>query len=240
MTSDPSRSQTFYGRLFSWTVHDPGPDYGGYVNFAKDGVMVAGCMRNPEAGSMPDVWSVYLATDDAVSTVEATVSHGGGVLVDAMAVMELGTMAVVTDPGQATVGAWQPGEHQGFGVWGEPGTPGWFELHTRDFDETLLFYEDVFRWDVHLTSDTPEFRYATLGEGERQLAGVIDASGFLPEGVPAHWSTYFCVDDTDAALSEVVGLGGKVVLPGEDTPYGRLATAADPTGALFKLVADLA
>jgi predicted enzyme related to lactoylglutathione lyase len=27
------------------------------------------------------------------------------------------------------------------------------------------------------------------------------------------------------------------VMPAEDTPYGRLAVAADPTGAVFKLVA---
>ena len=84
--------------------------------------------------------------------------------------------------------------------------------------------------------DSPEFRYTTLGEGEEQLAGIMDASGFLPEGVPAHWSVYFRVDDTDAALKQAVELGGTVVVPAEDTPYGRLATAADPTGAVFKLV----
>jgi predicted enzyme related to lactoylglutathione lyase len=64
----------------------------------------------------------------------------------------------------------------------------------------------------------------------------MDASGFLPEGVPSHWSVYFGVDDTDAALAKIVDLGGSVVQPAEDTPYGRLATAADPSGALFKLI----
>ncbi len=34
-----------------------------------------------------------------------------------------------------------------------------------------------------------------------------------------------------------VDLGGSVLMPAEDTPYGRLAAAADPTGARFKLVA---
>jgi uncharacterized protein len=29
--------------------------------------------------------------------------------------------------------------------------------------------------------------------------------------------------------------GGVVVQPPEDTPYGRLAAAADPTGAMFNL-----
>jgi predicted enzyme related to lactoylglutathione lyase len=64
----------------------------------------------------------------------------------------------------------------------------------------------------------------------------MDASGFLPEGVPAHWSVYFGAEDTDAALAKVTSLGGSVVLPAEDTPYGRLAGVADPTGAQFKLV----
>ena len=32
-------------------------------------------------------------------------------------------------------------------------------------------------------------------------------------------------------------LGGSIVVPAKDTPYGRLATATDPTGAEFKLVA---
>jgi uncharacterized protein len=45
------------------------------------------------------------------------------------------------------------------------------------------------------------------------------------------------VDDADAALAQIVDLGGSIVMSAEDTPFGRLATAADPTGALFKLVA---
>jgi predicted enzyme related to lactoylglutathione lyase len=64
----------------------------------------------------------------------------------------------------------------------------------------------------------------------------MDATAFLPEGVPASWNIYFGVEDTDAALAKVVELGGAVVLPAEDTPFGRLAAASDPTGVVFKLV----
>lgn len=70
-----------------------------------------------------------------------------------------------------------------------------------------------------------------------QAAGIMDAANFLPEGVPAHWSIYFGVADTDAALTTVVELGGSIVMPAEDSPFGRLAQVADPTGAGFKLVA---
>ena len=34
----------------------------------------------------------------------------------------------------------------------------------------------------------------------------------------------------------IVELGGSIVSPPEDTPYGRLATATDPVGVQFKLV----
>ena len=84
-------------------------------------------MHNDGQSGSPDVWSVYLASDDAKATVDAAADHGGKVLVPAMDVQELGTMAVVTDVGGATIGVWQPGLHKGFGVFGEPGTPAWFE-----------------------------------------------------------------------------------------------------------------
>jgi predicted enzyme related to lactoylglutathione lyase len=67
-------------------------------------------------------------------------------------------------------------------------------------------------------------------------AGIMDAASFLPDGVPAHWSVYFGVESTDGALALTAEMGGKVVQPAEDTPYGRLAVATDPTGAAFKLL----
>jgi len=183
-TSDPDKSRAFYGELFGWTAEEAGEEYGGYVNFLEGGQSVAGCMRNDGESGMPDVWSVYLAIDDARATADAAVANGGQVVVPAMEVMDLGSMAVMIDAGGAAIGAWQPGRHHGFGVFGEPGTPTWFELHTRDYDASVEFYRDVF-----------------------------------------------------SALAQIVDLGGSIILSAENTPYGRLAQAADPTGALFKLVA---
>ena len=236
MTSDVDGARTFYGRLLGWTSEEPNEEFGDYVNFQKDGARIAGCMAKEAGNPMPDVWSIYLAVADAEATVAAATAHGGGVIVPAMAVGDLGVMGVVTDPGGAAIGLWQPGEHTGFAFLAEPGAPGWFELLTRDHASAVSFYEDVFGWKTAVQDDTDEFRYTTLGEGESQAAGIMDASGFLPAGVPAHWSVYFSVEDTDAALAEVKDLGGDVVVPAENTPYGRIATASDPTGAQFKLV----
>jgi len=234
-TSDPDRTQAFYNELFGWACESAGPEYGNYFIFSKDGVQVAGGMRNDGESGVPDHWTVYLASSSAETTAEAAASQGGAVILPAMAVMDLGSMAVVTDPGGDAIGVWQPGVHKGFGIFGEPGTASWFELHTRAYDASVKFYRDVFGWDTHAVSDAPEFRYTTLGEGESQLAGIMDASVF-PAGAPSGWSIYFGTDDTDKSLARIVDLGGKVVLPAEDTPYGRLAQASDPTGSLFKLV----
>jgi len=236
-TSDPERSQAFYEELFGWTAVASGEEFGGYVNYFKDGVPVAGSMKNDGAAGMPDVWSVYLSTPDAAATVDAVLAKGGQVLLPPMQVADLGTMAMLGDAGQAAVGCWQPGEFNGFGVLAEPGTATWFELHTRDYDASVEFYREVFGWDTHVAGDSPEFRYTTLGEGDGQLAGIMDASAHLPDGVPAHWAVYFGSEDTDATLARIVELGGSVVRPAEDTPYGRIAMAADPTGASFRLVA---
>ena len=80
-------------------------------------------------------------------------------------------------------------------------------------------------------SDTDEFRYTTLGEGEGALAGIMDDTG-----EPSGWNVYFEVADVDATLERATELGGKVLTPAEDTPYGRLASAADPTGTVFRLL----
>lgn len=235
MTSDTDRSRAFYGELFGWTAGEPAEEFGGYFVYSKDGAVVAGCMA--ARPGMPDIWSVYLQSDDARKTVDAATADGAQVIVEPMVVGDAGTMAFLSDPGGAAIGIWQPGETKGLELIAETGAPSWFELHTRDYDRAVGFYRDVFRWDTKPISDTAEFRYTTQVEGETMLAGVMDAANFLPEGVPAHWAIYFGVDDTDAALAKIVELGGSIERPAEDTPYGRLASAVDPTGARFKLVA---
>ncbi len=235
-TSDADKSRAFYGELFGWKSEDPNPELGNYFTFFSDGIRVAGGMINDGSSGTPDGWSVYLQTPNAQATLDAAVAHGGQVIVAAMPVMDLGTMAVVTDPGGASIGAWQPGLHHGFGIYDEENAPAWFELHTRDYDASVAFYRDVFGWDTHVAGASPEFRYTTLGEGDGRLAGIMDACAFLPPEVPAAWSVYFRVADADAALAKVVELGGAIVQPVDDTPYGRLAGATDITGASFKLI----
>jgi uncharacterized protein len=230
-SSDTERAQAFYGRLFGWETLDPGPEYGGYVVFQREGKAVAGCMGNSGEEGYPDVWTVYLHSDDADRTAAAAKARGAAVVVEPMDVTENGRMAMVVDPGGAAIGIWEPKEVKGFEVRGEVGAAAWFELHTPAYDESVAFYRDVFGWDAHTAADEPEFRYTTHGAGEDMLAGIMataDETG--------HWGVYFEVEDADATTALAQELGGTVVHGPEDTPYGRLATLLDPTGTRFKLL----
>ncbi|MCU1457821.1 MAG: Glyoxalase/bleomycin resistance protein/dioxygenase [Actinomycetia bacterium] len=234
MTSDVDASRAFYSALFGWESTDPDPDTGGYFNFLRNGQFAAGGMSNPGGPDMPDTWNLYLKVDDAKATVAAAEAAGGTVIVPAMDVGTLGSMGVFVGVGGAVIGLWQPKDHTGFAVRGEAGTPSWFELQTHDYDKTLDFYRDVFKWDTVTMADEPEFHYTFSDADQEQAAGVGDDQ-FLGDDEPSRWSIYFGSDDVDASIAKAVDLGATVVSPAEDTPYGRLATLADPTGAIFKL-----
>ena len=234
-THEPDRAAEFYSALFEWEVQDSGPDFGTYRTFHLDGRLVAGCMQNTMPPEVPNVWFTYLATPDATATVAAARAAGSDVQVEPEAIGDMGTMAVLSDTAGAMIGLWQPGSLAGFEQSGVAGAPAWFELHTLDYPAALNFYRDVLQWDLHTMSDDPHFRYSTFGSGDSRRAGIMDAAGTLPPGVPSHWTVYFAVTDTGATARQTLELGGHVYHGAEDTPFGRIATLSDPTGAMFRV-----
>jgi uncharacterized protein len=236
MTANPEQSKDFYQQLMGWTYETGDEEkYGGYIMAFKDGRPVAGLMKNDGQSGYPDVWSTYLRVEDINAAAEAAAASGGQVYMPPMEVPEQGHMALFGDAGGAAIGAWQFGDMTGFEAHDESGAPVWHELQTRDYAAAVKFYQDVFGWQTDVMSDTPEFRYTTLGAGDDARAGIMDAAAFLPEGVPSNWQVYFGVENVDAAIETALGLGGRLLQPAEDTPFGRMATLADPTGAVFRI-----
>lgn len=236
-TDDAPGAHAFYGELFGWTV-EVNEEFGGYANFFRDGVPVAGCMGNQEPGHPANFWTVHLRVADIAATIEAAKAAGGSEILAPMPVGDLGFMGMIADPGGAATGVWQVGTFHGMGVLAEPNAPAWFELHTMAYRPVLDFYRDVFGWDVHAVSDEPEFRYSTLGEGEGQLAGVMDDSVHAPDGSPSFWAVYIAVADADATSARAVELGGAIEMPPENTPYGRLAVLTDTTGSRISIMGE--
>lgn len=233
-SSDLDKAQQFYGAIFGWTFESAGPDYGGYVNASLDGRPVAGLMANDPQWDAPDGWTTYLHTADIHATVAKAAAAGGTACIEPMEVPEKGRMAMITDPTGAFFGLWQPAGHRGYEVVDEHGAPLYHQLTTRDYAAALDFYRSVFGWHTATVSDTDEFRYSTASFDGHELLGVMDGS-VLPDGAPSVWTVFLAADDVDKTVRLVTENGGGVVRPAEDTPYGRLAALADPTGAQFNL-----
>jgi predicted enzyme related to lactoylglutathione lyase len=235
-TSDVDGSRQFYSELFGWEAQEPSPEFGGYFMFTRDGVPVAGGMGDMGEARADNTWKVYLATDDMARTLQSAEAEGGQVLLPAMPVADLGVQAVVLDPTGVPLGVWEPKAFPGFTVLNEAGAPSWFELFSSQYERALAFYRSTFRWETKVIADSDAFRYSVLAPGGGdELAGVMDATAFLPEGVPGQWAIYWDVDDVAATAAKVTALGGRVVQEPEQSPYGTMATVADPAGAVFKL-----
>jgi predicted enzyme related to lactoylglutathione lyase len=239
LTSDTKRAREFYAGLFGWTAGEAAEQFGGYFMFMNEGVPVAGCMQKVPGmpgGDGPDQWGVYLSVADAKAISEKALAHGGKLREGPMDIADLGTEAILEDVTGARIGLWEAKTFRGGTVFDTPGTPAYFELITREYASAVEFYRDVFGWDPRVVSDTPEFRLTALKDGDETIAGIMDGSSFLPASQPDRWGIYIKVTDTDAALATITRLGGTVTEPAMDTPYGRIAGAADPTGAAFKIV----
>ncbi|MFE5699722.1 VOC family protein [Rhodococcus koreensis] len=235
-SSDPQQVIPFYTGLFGWrsdTSEDP--QYGGYSIFSMNGKPIAGLGPQQQGNPYGNVWTTYLASEDAAATAATAAEAGGQVMMPAMAVGDQGTIAILGDPAGAVIGVWQADQHTGFGLVDEPGAPVWHETLSRNYAAALPFYADVFGWTYQTLGDTDEFRYSQANIGDRTVAGIMDADSFLPDGVPSFWQFCIGVGDTDAAVAKVTELGGSVRREPEDTPFGRLASVADPLGATFQI-----
>lgn len=238
MSSDPDRAAGFYREIFGWEAEEPNPEFGGYRNFTRNGKRVAGLMPFIQgSGGHPNVWSVYLHTADAAATAKAVEAAGGSVMVPPMPVGDMGVMLVAADSAGAVIGFWQSGSHPGFSEWGEHGAPYWFECQSMDYTASRDFYPKVTGARLEEVgtgggADTagPD-HYSQIFNGELSYSGIMDSVKLMPAGTPSFWQVYVTVDDVAGTVKQAQALGGEVIMPGEDTPYGTLAAIKDPLGA---------
>lgn len=77
--------------------------------------------------------------------------------------------------------------------------------------------------------------YTTFHLDGDPLGGMGPLMG-VPAGTPAHWVAYLSVADADAAVAAATAGGGSVLHGPDNTPYGRMASLADPNGAVFAVM----
>jgi uncharacterized protein len=150
-------------------------------------------------------------------------------------VLDVGRMAVISDPTGAAFGIWQPRRHTGAEIVNEPVSLAWNELNTRDIEAAKPFYETIFGWQGD-TAQMGDIEYTTWQLGEKPVGGMIAMSDQIPDQVPANWLAYFAVTDADATIEKAKGNGGNLMFGPTDVPAGRFAVLADPQGAIFGVI----
>jgi predicted enzyme related to lactoylglutathione lyase len=234
MTPDIDGAREFYHAVFGWKYDIGGPEYGGYTTARLGRRTTVGMMGNqPGAPQMPAAWSLYFASKSIEADVARAAELGAKVLYPPMVVGEFGSMAICEDPTGAAFGFWQAGQHIGSQVTDKPGSTTWYELYAPDAKRARDFYTALLR----ATADPMPggLEYYVLKHRKKMLAGIMQIDpawgGFAPQ-----WIVYFSVASADETAALVARLGGKVMGNVDDSPLGRIAALADPSGAVFKIV----
>jgi predicted enzyme related to lactoylglutathione lyase len=261
---DPEAAVAFYGGLFGWDFEDAMPPGapGHYFIARLRGGDVAAVSSAPDGAPPNAVWNTYVWVDSADETAAKVAAAGGTTLMEPFDVMDAGRMAVFADPEGAAFSVWEARSHRGARIVNEAGSLNFNGLNTRDPESAKLFYGSVFGWRTlalpggiemwtlpgygdHLERDRPSLRQdmAEVGAppGFEDVVGSINPITAEQQGVPAHWSVTFAVDDADATAEKAAELGGRVVVPPSDAPWVRVTVLADPQGATFvanKFVAE--
>ena len=128
-------------------------------------------------------------------------------------------------------GIWQANPMPGAGIVNEPGSVTWTDTRLTDVDAGKAFYTAVFGYTYEPVEGAPDDYsiFQVDGQGAGGIGGMMGS----PEGVPAHWLTYFSVIDAVGAIAETTARGGQLLIPAEDTPFGRIGVVRDPFGAPF-------
>jgi predicted enzyme related to lactoylglutathione lyase len=234
MVHGVAAAQEFYGALFGWEFR-PGPRHlGPCVRALLDGHEVAAIGQLPDR-RVPIAWTPYFASDDVNLTAETVRLCGGTVGVGPLEAEDAGRLVIGSDPSGAVFGVWQTAAHRGTSLAGVPGTPVWHELVTFETASVVKFYETVFGYEEEPPASAG-VDHVTLRLADRPVAGIRGVGHPLPHDRGPHWMTYFEVSDTDEATALLAGLGGHVLEPPHPSVHGRVATVADPEGALFCLI----
>ncbi|KRV49752.1 doxorubicin biosynthesis protein DnrV [Wenjunlia vitaminophila] len=106
------------------------------------------------------------------------------------------------------------------------GAPCWVGLLARDLDPVRDFYSALLGWDYV----TDGLRTSVIA----RLGGTPVGSLFQDSSFTLSWTPYFGVDNADIAAERIRERGGTVAVGPMDIPQsGRVAWAADPSGAAF-------
>ena len=236
LSNDVAKAKRFYAELLGWEyqiehatdfVWQPGEaDYpliwshgeahGGFVDSGQD---------------RPSHWVAYVAVKDVDAVAMRAKVLGATVVREPFDTPGVGRSAVIQDfqgailcPHMATHNFPPP-----------RGTFVWDELITEDVEQAKVFYSKLFDCQANSIAREPLGSYATFkGVDHTDESGANTRS---LGGTPV-WMTYLATTDVHASVAKAKNLGAIVYIKATDVPkVGQFAVLADPTGAVFGLLA---
>ena len=234
-TADATGALEFYSALFGW-VDDPQPMGEDMLyHMQKLNGLEASAIYQQQAEErnlgVPSHWNTYFTVTNADEAVAKIEQAKGTVLFGPMDVFTAGRMAMLQDRQGAPFAVWQPQDHIGCRVKGEPGAFAWSELLTTDPEDAANFYQSLLGVDSAPAEGPME--YTLLKASGIDVAGVMRITDEMGP-VPPSWMVYFGVVNVDEACEKAVSLGATLLAPGMDIPgVGGFATIQDPQGAVF-------
>ena len=224
VTSDADAAKGFYTQLFGWEYEDNPANGQIYSMAVRDGHHVAALYQ----ADQPPHWNCYVTVASADETAQKAADLGGSVVAEAFDVMEVGRMAVITDPAGAALCVWEPGQRIGATVVNTSGSMTWNDLNTPDPEAAAAFYGALFGWT---TEEVPNAGgYRVIRNGERSNGGI------MPMGdMPSMWIPYFGHDDVERLVGEIDGFGGRLLNGPLPIWEGTIAVLGDPQGAVFAI-----
>ena len=240
-TTDTEGAKQFYTELLGLDAMDiPMGEGMSYSMLNKGGRSSCALYRMPPemekmTGGHP-FWVSYFTVESADEAAERIAEVGGTVVNGPFDVFSSGRMVVAQDPTGAMFSVWEPKDHIGAGVFGEPGALAWNELYTHDVGRAAKFYGDLFGWSANATTAGDGGDYTVFQLNGRPAAGMMRIRPEWGE-VPPNWSIYFAVGDLDGSLDKIKALGGKQINPAMEVPdVGRFSFVQDPQGAYFSIM----
>jgi uncharacterized protein len=231
MVPDVDAALTFYGAVTNWRFTEGDPEFGNYRMCQADGRDAAG-IGPVQSADQPSFWTVYFASDDLDGTAKLIADNGGSLLVPPMDVGDICRIAIAADDQGAVFGVFQARNHQGSQVTMEPGALVWESGMFADVPKARQFYGTVFGHGFAAIEGMDQDTYGAFTVGGESVGGIGGMMG-APAGTPCNWGAVVAVPDVDGSVSAAQQGGGSVIMPAQDTPFGRMATIADPFGAVL-------
>ena len=233
LSNDIPRAREFYQSLFGWQVKPVAMGSMQYdmIHNGDDGI--GGLFAAPPG--VPAHWVSHMSVADVDMAYRAALNAGAKSAMAPQDFPPVGRGAAIVDPTGAAVSLWKSADADRPDAQDTPvGDWVWNELLSSDVRKALAFYEKAFG----ITHEAMEFGdmpyYMLKTPDGKTRAGAMQAPH---AGMPSVWIPYVRVANADETGAKAEKLGGRLLMPVDAVPgVGRLATLADPLGAMIAFI----